>query len=98
MAIIEHKSNDNQTVQNESMLSTYDNPYNPFLDFKAWYFFDVSRGYNTLALLDRIVITSDVLSPADQELAEEMAIDEIIFENISGAHIKVVQPKVTPNI
>lgn len=96
MSTIEHSNND-QNTKYESMLSTVDNPYDPFLEFKAWYMFDVGRGYNTLALLDRIVITSDVLSPSDQELAEEMAIDEIVSENISGMHIKVVRPATQSN-
>jgi len=100
MSIIEHKSNDTneQNVKYESMLTTYDNPYNPFLKFKEWYVYDVSKGYNSLALLDRIIITSDVLSPADQELAEEMAIDEIVTENISGMHTKFVRPVPQTNI
>lgn len=91
MSTIEHSNND-KNIKTESMLSTLDNPYDPFTEFKAWYTFDVGTGYNTLSLLARIVITSDVLSPADQELAEEMAIDEIVSENISGMHIKVVRP------
>lgn len=71
------------------MLSTSDNPFNPSTDFKAWLAFDTSRGYHTLPLLARVTITSNELSEADQLLAINDAIDEIISENVSGMHIKV---------
>ena len=66
------------------MLSTVDNPYNPFIQFDEWLDFDTYKGYNTCAYLDRIALTSDSLS--DQENLDEIerAIDEIIkfdFEN-----------------
>lgn len=72
-----------------SMLSTIDNPFNPFDDFKAWYAYDVSSGYYTCELLARIAMTSDELSEADQDLAVDNAINEILKENISGMFIKV---------
>ena len=65
----------------ESMLTTDDNPYSPFDEFEAWYAFDVARGYHTLSYLARIVVTSNELSDADQLLANELAIDEILKVN-----------------
>ena len=40
-------------------LTTFDNPYNPFEQFSDWFLFDVEKGYNTCAYLDRIAHTSD---------------------------------------
>ena len=74
-----------------SMLTTVDNPYNPFTQFDEWYAFDEAAGYFTSGLLARIVRTSDDLSEADQSLAIEDAIDEIVRENVSGVHRKVSQ-------
>lgn len=71
------------------MLSTIDNPYNPFTHFDEWFQFDESSGYHSTGLLARIVISSDELSEADQQLDYERAIDEIIKENVSGVHVKV---------
>ena len=41
--------------------------------------------------LARIAITSDELSEVDQEIANENAIDEIVFENVTGVHKKVTR-------
>ena len=75
----------------ESMLTTVDNPNDPFTQYDAWYAFDERMGYHSTSLLARIVKTSDELSEADQSLAIEAAIDEIVRENVSGKHRKVTQ-------
>lgn len=75
----------------EHMLTTVDNPFDPFTEFDDWYAFDTKAGYNTSALLARLVVTSDELSEADQSAAIESAIDEIVRENVSGVHRKVQQ-------
>lgn len=71
------------------MLTTTDNPYNPYTQFDEWYAWDTRSGYNTTSLLARVVRTSPDLSQADQDAALEEAIDEIITENVSGVHRKV---------
>ena len=76
-------------VATESMLTTIDNPYNPFTQYTLWYGFDVEHHYNTCAYLARIVKSSQELSEADEALAIDMAIDEILEYNLLGTHIKV---------
>ena len=73
------------------MLTTLDNPFDPFEEFDEWNSFDESKGYYTNGMLARIVITSDQLSETDQDRAVEMAIDEIIQENVLGIYRKVGQ-------
>lgn len=73
----------------EFMLTTVDNPYNPFTEWDQWYRFDEGRGYRSTGLLARVVKSSDDLSDADQELAIDQAIDEIVKENVSGMHRKI---------
>ena len=46
----------------ECMLTTFDNPYDPFEQFASWFLFDVEKGYNTCSYLGRIVNLSDDLS------------------------------------
>lgn len=68
-------------MMDEHMLTTTDNPYNPVTEFDQWRVWDESKGYNTLAYLGRVVRSSDELSEADQSLAIEQAIDEIVANN-----------------
>lgn len=79
------------------MLTTVDNPWDPFTQFDEWYRFDTAAGYHTSALLARIVRSSDELSEADDSAAIEAAIDEIVRENVSGMHRKVTQQDATQN-
>lgn len=73
----------------QHMITTVDNPFNPFTQFDEWYAYDVGAGYMTLAFLGRIVMTSDELSEADQVLATNQAVDEIVEENVLGLYRKV---------
>lgn len=73
----------------EYMLTTVDNPFDPFTQFDEWFSWDTKSGYHTSALLDRVVASSDDLSEADQSKAIEWGMDEIVNENVSGMHKKV---------
>jgi hypothetical protein len=80
------------------MLSTVDNPFNPFTRFDEWYAWDVMKGYNTAAFLARVTVSSNDLSEADELAAIDAAIDEIVEENVLGLYIKVTAatvPRVT---
>lgn len=74
------------------MLTTVDNPYDPFTQYKEWSAYDEEHGHYTPQLLARVAITSEELSETDQDLAIESAIDEIVEFNVSGIHKKVAAP------
>lgn len=73
----------------EVVLTTIDNPYDPFTQYDEWYAYDYAKGYHTPGLQARIAIVSDELSDLDQAQAIEQAIDEIVELNVSGVHKKV---------
>lgn len=73
----------------EFMLTTVDNPFNPFTQFDQWLAYDTDAQYYTSSYLDRMTITSDDLSDADQAQAIQDAIDEIVGDNIIGLYKKV---------
>jgi hypothetical protein len=70
------------------MLTTVDNPWNPFTNFDEWDAWDRAHGYHTTAFLARVARSSDELTEADQELAIDLAIEEIVSENVCGMYIK----------
>lgn len=72
-----------------SMLTTMDNPFDPFTQFDDWYAFDEDKGYHTCSYLARIVKTSDELSEEDESLAIDAAMDEIVKENVLGIYKKI---------
>lgn len=71
------------------MLSTIDNPYDPFDNFSSWYMFDVESGYNSCAYLARIAKTSEQFTDTENEEEIERAIDEIIQYDFRNIYVKV---------
>ena len=75
----------------QTMLTTVDNPFNPFSQFEEWFAFDVQQGYNSCSYLARIAITSPELSEVEEEESIERAIDEIVRLNVFGVYVKVTK-------
>lgn len=71
-------------------LTTTDNPFNPETQFDEWKAFDDFNNYKTCEYLARISRTSEDLSPLDQAIAVEEAIDEIVELNVLGIYKKIV--------
>jgi len=82
-------------MNNGSMLTTFDNPFNPFTQYDDWYAWDVASGYNSLALLARIAVVSEDISEADLAVAMDAAIDEVVKENVSGMFRKITRDSET---
>jgi hypothetical protein len=74
------------------MLTTVDNPWDPFTQFDEWLQFDESSGYYTSQYLARLTLSSGSLSDADQSSAIETAIDVVVQENVNGIYRKVPAP------
>jgi hypothetical protein len=72
------------------MVTTTDNPFNPFDQFDEWYAYDVGNGYCTSAYLARVVKSSDELSEEQQTQAINDAVVEIASENLTGNY-KIVE-------
>ena len=54
----------------ETMLTTIDNPFNPFEQFVDWYMYDCQKGYNTYSRIARLM-------PADDESLSSIEKDRI---------------------
>lgn len=46
-------------MASKCMLTTFDNPYNPFDEFTSWFMFDEEKGYHSCAYLGRIANTPE---------------------------------------
>jgi hypothetical protein len=71
------------------MLTTIDNPFDPFDEFERWYTWDFNANYHTPSLLARVVNTSESLTENLQTIEINRAIDEILKENVLGIYRKV---------
>ena len=76
-------------MENTYMITTFDNPYDPFEQFTSWFLFDVEKGYNTCQYLDRIANYNDEMSEQEADLENERAIDEIIKYDFLNMYKKV---------
>ena len=73
----------------EVMLTTFDNPFDPFVNFSEWFLFDVENGYNSCSYLARIAHLSDEMSEKERSIEIERAIDEIIMYDFLNIRKKV---------
>lgn len=73
----------------QCMLTTIDNPYDPFNQFDSWYMFDLDKGYGSCSYLARIAKTSDQLTEEENALEVERAIDEIVLLDFMNVYKKV---------
>ena len=80
-------------MQNEFMLTTIDNPFDPFEQFTSWFLFDVEKGYYSCSRLARIANLSDELSEKEVDEEIERAIDEIIKYDFMNIYKKVKREK-----
>lgn len=77
----------------EIMITTEDNPFDPFSQWDEWYFYDLSQGYNSCERLARLVKTSPQLSDAVNNVEVEDAIDTMMYTGAIGKNGKFVQYK-----
>lgn len=76
-------------MNEEFRLTTFDNPFNPFEQFKDWFLFDIEKGYYTCSYLGRIARTSDMLTDEENNKEIERAIDDIIKHDFMNIYKKV---------
>ena len=89
LAAFNEKTNE-VTMNSECMLTTFDNPYNPFVNFGEWFMFDsVEKGYNSCSRLARVANVTDDMSEVEYNREVERAIDEIILHDFMNIYKKV---------
>lgn len=77
------------------MLTTIDNPYDPFEQFTNWFLFDVEKGYNTCSRLGRLVQFTDDMTQQEMDAEEERVMDIIIKYDFLDIYKKVTRKQAT---
>lgn len=73
------------------MLTTNDNPYDPFEDYDNWLSFDIEKGYYSCSKLDRIAKMQDDFTEVEFNAERERAIDAIVQYDIMDKFIKATK-------
>lgn len=60
------------------MITTIDNPYNPFEDFENWYLYDIEKGYFTCESLARLINEDKLFTDKQKDEETNRAIDRLI--------------------
>ena len=78
----------------QSMLTTFDNPFDPFDQFVDWFMFDNEQGYNTCGYLARVAQIPDDATEKEALAETERAIDSIIERDFLNIYKKVVREQI----
>ena len=71
------------------MLTTLDNPFNPFDDFTSWFMFDCEKGHNTSSRLARIANINSEMSQKEVEDEMDRAMDLIVKYDFEDKYVKI---------
>lgn len=72
-------------------LTTKDNPFSPFNEFRDWLNFDVQHNYGTLSYFARVCRTNEQMTDEEITAENERAVDQIIKNDIFDMYKKVVE-------
>lgn len=80
-------------MEYKCQITTIDNPFDPFDQYRSWRMFDVEKGYYTSEFVARLVELSDDMTEQEEDEAYEKAIDEIIKRDFLNIYVKVKKPR-----
>lgn len=81
-------------MTNNCMLSTIDNPFNPFEDFRNWFLFDIEKGYYSCSRVARVARLSNEMTQSETDIEIERAIDEIVKYDFMNIYKKIINSNV----
>lgn len=72
-------------------ITTIDNPFDPFEDFKSWFQYDIEKGYYTSSKLARLANTRSDMSEKEEIEEIERAIDRLIEIDPLAIYVKLTR-------
>lgn len=85
------ENNDTNSSNKPFLITTVDNPYNPFTNFQEWFLFDSEKGYGTCDLIGRLVNTSYQLSDEENQEEIQNAYEQILKYDEVGLYKKIYE-------
>lgn len=73
------------------MLTTFDNPYNPFTEFEQWYLFDELHHHNCCGYIERTALVGPGMTDREKNHEIEAAIDELLKVDFLDIYRKVFE-------
>ena len=89
---MEYTPLESRVARNEIMLTTTDNPINPFVNFDAWYAEDMRLGHDTCGLIARLYVDTRDMSSADQAIEYARVVREIFSMDVLNIYTFAVRP------
>lgn len=81
-------------MEHKSMLTTFDNPFNPFVDFSSWYMYDCEKNYNTSSRLARIANIDSEMTEQEKEDEMERAMNLIVKYDFEDRYAKGTEEQI----
>jgi len=78
-------------IKEESFLTSVNNPWNPFDQFKRWYLFEMTEGYDACGMLARVERTSPEFTEEENHAEHERAIAAILASDFTNSYKRVVE-------
>jgi hypothetical protein len=80
------------------MLTTIDNPFDPFEQFTSWLMFDKEKGYDSCERLARLANITSEMSQKEIDDAMERAIDRLIELDVLNIYKRVFKKSTEDSI
>ena len=73
------------------MLTTIDNPFDPFVNFDAWLQFDIEHGYDSCGKMMRFAKLESDMTEEEENIEIERAMDEFIGLDFTDTYAKAIK-------
>ena len=81
-------------MEQQYMLTTLDNPFNPFVDFSSWYMFDCEKDHNTSSRLARIANVDSEMTQKERDEELDRAMNLIVKYDLEDIYVKGTEEQI----
>lgn len=78
-------------MENKFMLTTLDNPFDPFEDFTSWFMFDLEKNHQTASRIARLAQIDSEMSQKEMDEEQARAMEFIFNHDLEGKYVKVFE-------